>query len=407
MSDILQEHINAINFKSTELAAQLIQDLTSDCQELTTCLAQIPHHVVIGAEHEDRVVSVGEKLSARFLAALLQDHGFESQYVDLSNIINFELSGKKLNQQFYQRLAQAIGERIQLCENKVPILTGFFGLVPGGLLAGCGRGYSDLCAALAAVGTDARELQVWKEVSGVYTAYVLAFFIYALILLIPRSDPRKVPTARLLSSIHPNEANELTYYGSEVLHHFTIEQCIPKIPIRIKNVLEPEGTGTVIFLQNQRNLEPYYEQRPKRPTAVTVKQQITVVNVHSYKKVESPEFLAEICKILAEFSLAVNLFELNECHVSLAVHSKTPFIKGAGVEDQEDLQSQHCDLQHAIESLKEYGAVDVVYNMAILSLIGLQLKRSIGIAGKMFTALGDNNINIEMISQGRIFTQRA
>ncbi len=215
------------------------------------------------------------------------------------------------------------------------------------------------------------------------------------------SDPRKVPTARLLSSIHPSEANELTYYGSEVIHYFTVEQCIPKIPIRIKNVLEPEGSGTVIFLEDQKQVDPYRDQRPKRPTAVTVKQQITVVNVHSYRKVESPEFLAEICKILADYSLAVNLFELNECHVSLAVHSKTPFIKEAGAKNQEDLQSQHQDLQQAIEKLKRYGAVDVVHDMAILSLIGLQLKRSFGIAGKMFTALGDNNINIEMISQGK------
>ena len=214
------------------------------------------------------------------------------------------------------------------------------------------------------------------------------------------SDPRKVPTARLLQSIHPNEANELTYYGSEVIHHFTIEQCIPKIPIRIKNVLEPEGAGTLITLDNEKNADPYRNQRPKRPTAVTVKQQITVVNVHSHRKVESPEFLAEICKILANYSLAVNLFELNECHVSLAVHSKTPFVKGAEAEDQDDIQSQHRDLEQAIEALKDFGTVDVVYNMAILSLIGLQLKRSIGIAGKMFTALGENNINIEMISQG-------
>ena len=214
-------------------------------------------------------------------------------------------------------------------------------------------------------------------------------------------DPQKVPTARLLSSIHPSEANELTFYGSEVIHHFTIEQCIPKIPIRIKNVLEPDGAGTIIFLENREKTDPYHSQRPKRPTAVTVKQQITVVNVHSYRKVESPEFLAEICKILARWSLAVNLFELNECHVSLAVHSKTPFIKGAEAENQDDLYTQHQDLANAIHELKEYGAVDVVHDMAILSLIGLQLKKSIGVAGRMFTALGNNNINIEMISQGK------
>ena len=83
------------------------------------------------------------------------------------------------------------------------------------------------------------------------------------------------------------------------------------------------------------------------------------------------------------------------------MHSQTPFIKGAEAEDPDDLQTQHQDLANAIQELKEYGAVDVVHNMAILSLIGLQLKRSIGIAGRMFTALGDNDINIEMISQGK------
>ncbi|KAL2043975.1 hypothetical protein N7G274_003495 [Stereocaulon virgatum] len=382
VSQILHEHISAVHFKSTELSQRLQRAMTTECRKLSNMLATMPKNGQVSPENEDEVVSVGEKLSAQFLSMLLEDYGVDSEYVDLSDIIHFEvLSG--LNQDFYQDLAQAIGRRIQLCGEKVPVITGFFGRVPGGLLKNCGRGYSDLCAALVAVGLGAQELQVWKEVSGVYTA-----------------DPRKVPTARLLSSIHPNEANELTFYGSEVIHHFTIEQCIPKIPIRIKNVLEPEGAGTIIFLDDRAKTDPYHHQRPKRPTAVTVKQQITVVNVHSHRKVESPEFLAEICKILARWSLAVNLFELNECHVSLAVHSKTPFIKGAEAQDPDDLQIQHQDLANAIQELKEYGAVDVVHNMAILSLIGLQLKRSIGIAGRMFTALGDNNINIEMISQG-------
>lgn len=78
-----------------------------------------------------------------------------------------------------------------------------------------------------------------------------------------------------------------------------------------------------------------------------------------------------------------------------------PIIKGPDDEqDAEDLSNQHKDLQRAIEELSEYGDVDVVKNMVIISLVGLQLKSCIGIAGKLFTALGDNNINIEMISQG-------
>ena len=98
--------------------------------------------------------------------------------------------------------------------------------------------------------------------------------------------------------------------------------------------------------------------------------------------------------------MAFDFFKLDEYYVSLAVHSQTPFIKEVSAEGQEDIQSQYPGLQQPIGELKDYGTVDVVHNTAILSLIGCGLKRSYGITGKLFTALGDNNVNIEMISQG-------
>jgi len=84
---------------------------------------------------------------------------------------------------------------------------GFFGPVPGSLLLQVGRGYTDLLSALLSVSLQAIELQIWKEVDGIFTA-----------------DPRKVPTARLIPVISPDEAAELTYYGSEVVHPFAMEQ---------------------------------------------------------------------------------------------------------------------------------------------------------------------------------------
>jgi aspartate kinase len=86
---------------------------------------------------------------------------------------------------------------------------GFFGPLPPplSLLTTVGRGYTDLLASLCAAGLSAQELQIWKEVDGIFTA-----------------DPRKVPTARLLPMITPEEAGELTFFGSEVVHPFTMEQ---------------------------------------------------------------------------------------------------------------------------------------------------------------------------------------
>lgn len=100
----------------------------------------------------------------------------------------------------YQDLAQGLAQVIQACGDSVPVITGFFGNVPGGLLNTVGRGYTDLCAALVAVGIGAKELQVWKDVDGIFTA-----------------DPRRVRDARLLPSVTPSEAAELTFFGSELL----------------------------------------------------------------------------------------------------------------------------------------------------------------------------------------------
>ena len=330
-------------------------------------------------------MSFGEILSARFMTALLEDHGIAAEFVDLSNIVPLEYQSLELNKNFYEQLASTIGQRIEACHDKVPVITGYFGPVPGGLLRNCGRGYSDLLAALVAVGTSARELQIWKEISGIYTA-----------------NPRQVPTAKFISSIDPAEANELSFYGSEVIHHFTIDHCIPQIPIRIKNVKEPDSPGTLIVKKDASvTKDPYQYLRQKRPTALTTKDSITIVNVHSHRKVGSPEFLAQICAILNKHKLQVDLFELNEMHVSLAVHSQSPFVTGNSPQNLEDVAHEHHrDLQASIQELGTHGTVEVVQNMAIISLIGLELKRSIGIAGRFLTALGDNNINIEMISQG-------
>lgn len=90
---------------------------------------------------------------------------------------------------------------------------------------------------------------------------------------------------------------------------------------------------------------------------------------------------------------------MNQFHISIAVHSKVPII-GNREEQRQDLKDQ--DLQNALHDLREYGEVEDKHDMATLTLVGLQLKKSIGVAGRLFSALGRANINIEMISQGKL-----
>jgi len=399
---ICADHIQAAkhHISSPEILSSLIGQIEEECRDLIVFLEAAQRVGEISSKSKDRIISKGEKLSCRFVAALLQDRGVESQYVDLSEVIKCK-DVRGLDQDFYQDLAAALRCEIEACGERVPVVTGYFGTVPGGLLEKIGRGYTDLCASLVAVGIHAKELQVWKEVDGIFTA-----------------DPRKVPTARLLPTITPAEAAELTFYGSEVIHPFTMEQVIrAKIPIRIKNVMNPRGNGTVIYPDSPAELDPgapghdpklfrtrsssllSQHQRPKRPTAVTIKHSILVINVHSNKRSLSHGFFAKIFSTLDKWRLSVDLISTSEVHVSMALHSESALVSGGG---DDEMKIVDADLRGAVDDLKCYGTVDIIDGMAILSLVGKQMKNMVGIAGKMFSTLGENNVNIEMISQGKL-----
>nr|XP_036583020.1 aspartokinase [Colletotrichum truncatum]KAF6791916.1 aspartokinase [Colletotrichum truncatum] len=384
IDDITKDHVSAVQtfIKDQELKASLEQEIRDECQELVEYIvAARRFNLEVNARSKDRCISFGEKLSCRFMAALLKDLGVAAEYVDLSDTFHYDATSH-LDHSFYQEAATVLRKKILACEDRVPVVTGFFGNVPGSLIDGdIGRGYTDLCAALCAVGLKADELQVWKEVDGIFTA-----------------DPTKVPTARLLHSITPSEAAELTFYGSEVIHHLTMDQVIhasPPIPIRIKNVKNPRGVGTIVIpdpiltaghqIQRSKPTDPSLRQKPKRPTAVTIKDKISVINVHSNKRSISHGFFARVFSILNSNQISVDLISTSEVHVSMAIHAGN---SEAGNFDKARLELEDC------------GDVSVLHDMAILSLVGAEMKNMIGIAGRMFSTLGEHNVNLEMISQG-------
>ncbi|ODV91961.1 hypothetical protein CANCADRAFT_55719 [Tortispora caseinolytica NRRL Y-17796] len=375
--------------KDQQIRSQLEVEINSQCDSLNKILNAAQVIDEISARTRDNVMGVGEKLSCLYMTALLRDYGIPAEFINLDRIVpsDHKSSDEGLSQSFYDTISTRIADLVnEMCPNgEVPVITGYFGLVPGSLLNAVGRGYTDLCAALTASGLQASELQVWKEVDGIFTA-----------------DPRKVPTARLLSTITPEEASELTYYGSEVIHPFTMEQVIRhRIPIRIMNVENPSGNGTVIFPDNEsrhgeetpphpptalsRIASGFFNQTSsKQPTAVTTKHNITVINVHSNKRTLSHGFLASIFATMDKHCLVVDLISTSEVHVSMALHS----------------DSEYQDFHEAVQSLRKLGQVDVIRKMCIVSLVGKQMKQLLGIAGRMFTTLGDAGVNLEMISQG-------
>ncbi|KAF2744425.1 aspartate kinase [Sporormia fimetaria CBS 119925] len=397
---ILKDHVKAATdtIRDPEILKRFSDSVAAEMESLTKILESVQHLEEVTPRAEDKIVSKGEKLSCMYMAALLADRGVPAQFVDLSDIVRWSAPPTGLDETFYKNLSQALAREVEACGDKVPVITGYFGTVPGGILSSVGRGYTDLCAALVAVGVQAEELQIWKEVDGIFTA-----------------DPRKVPTARLLPSVTPSEAAELTFYGSEVIHPFTMEQVIrARIKIRIKNVINPRNSGTVIFpdpdeiderapdkdpklFRTRSSSILSQAQGPKRPTAVTIKRNIVVLNVHSNKRTRAHGFLMNIFSILDKHHLSVDLISSSEVHVSMALHSEIGLLSGGG-EDEYSIAS--ADLQGAVKELGKLGNIDIVPDMAIVSLVGKQLKNMVGISGKFFSVLGDSNVNIEMISQG-------
>ncbi|EPS95608.1 hypothetical protein FOMPIDRAFT_1038452 [Fomitopsis schrenkii] len=395
---IRSEHFTSArsSIHNAAILRELELEIEHDCDSLRSFLFATQVIDEISPRSRDTIIGFGERLSCKVMTAILRDRGIDAEYVSLENIVPLSeeesYSGTEtLGQEFYDRVADAVSERIRQCEPRVPVVTGYFGPVPGSLLRQVGRGYTDLLAALLAAGLAASELQIWKEVDGIFTA-----------------DPRKVPTARLIPIISPEEAAELTYYGSEVVHPFTMEQVIRRrIPIRIKNVENPQGGGTVIHPDPDIDAAPDAEEagipipgtttvfRPmgelhaarderKLPTAVTIKERIVVLNVNSNRKSVSHGFLAGVFGTLDRYGVVVDLISTSEVYVSMAI--------------EDSLEKKLLD--RVVRELKKSGTVTVSRDMAILSLVGKRMRNMVGIAGRMFTTLGDGKVNIEMISQG-------
>jgi len=287
--------------------------------------------------------------------------------------------------------------------------------MPNSLLWCVGRGYSDLCGAMCAAGLTAIEYQIWKEVDGIFTA-----------------DPRKVPSARVLATVTAEEAAELTFFGSEVrskkqyipasetgtwvltllglftqvIHPLTMEQlCKSGIVLRLKNVLSPSGSGTVIYPETGPQVKETVQERPtgvsfmlsngyhgksqsrRRPTAITSKDGLTLINVACNRITRSQSFLTSVFSQLERKGIVPDLVTTSERHVSLAIQAPSDFVVGNRI--VRDLQklgsvsicpfSTLCSRSIIAHRRKQ---VTILENMNIVSVIGQRMRNMVGTASK-------------------------
>eukprot|EP00472_Partenskyella_glossopodia_P009731 CAMPEP_0197524252 /NCGR_PEP_ID=MMETSP1318-20131121/8969_1 /TAXON_ID=552666 /ORGANISM="Partenskyella glossopodia, Strain RCC365" /LENGTH=448 /DNA_ID=CAMNT_0043077167 /DNA_START=263 /DNA_END=1609 /DNA_ORIENTATION=+ len=307
----------------------------------------------------DLIVGTGERLSAGVIAAVLQQEGIPGEFVNLSNIFDkLDASQSGFREIARERISEILTPVLQ--EDKVPVVTGFMGHVEHGILDGIGRGYSDLTSGLIAAASDAAALQVWKESDGIFTG-----------------NPTRLDAARLVYHVTPREAAELTYFGNEVLHPYTMECTIEEdIPVHILNTFKPDSKGTIV--------EPRQKHPSRGVLAISSKKGITMLNISSNKKLGSTSFMNNVFSLAKQHGIKVDLISTSLVNLTFTIHETVT-------------QKQISDF---VNDLDDIGSVSVKKDRAIISAIGEGMKHCRGTAGKMFSCLGEQGINIEMITQG-------
>uniref|UniRef100_A0A7V4XT04 Aspartokinase n=1 Tax=Acidobacterium capsulatum TaxID=33075 RepID=A0A7V4XT04_9BACT len=304
----------------------------------------------------DMVVSYGERISSRMIAAGFAHRGLSSTHVDARRcIITDAQHGRGIPQDalIEERLREHVLPHAQ--EGRVVVMGGFIGSTVEGVTTTLGRGGSDFTAALVGGGLEAESIEIWTDVNGIMT-----------------TDPRMCPEALRVKTISFEEAAELAYFGAKVLHPATILPAVKKnIPVLVLNSRNPQNEGTRITAVAPHCRSPF--------KSIAVKKKLTIIDVVASRMLMSHGYLKAIFDIFDKHKCAVDMVSTSEVSVSLTVDSN------------EKLPEIAADLSKL---------ADVKYEgkKALVCLVGENVRGHNGIAGRVFTAVKD--VNLRMISQG-------
>lgn len=317
----------------------------------------------------DAVSSLGERLSAPLFAAALDELGVRSEALSATElIVTDSCHGGAEPRMDLTRERCKTGLRPLLEKGVVPVVTGFLGATADGVLTTLGRGGSDYSATILGAALGAHEIIIWTDVDGVLTA-----------------DPRLVPEARTIPEVSYREAAELAYFGAKVLHPKTLREVMPAgIPVWIRNSFAPERPGTVITPQG-RSIGGGVK-------ALTAIRDVTLISVGGPGIVGVPDVVGRAFSITSQLRASVLLISQSSsqndiCFIVSASDAK-PTVEALRREFARDLA------HHVVEH------VTVQPGIAIVAAVGENMHGTPGIAGRTFSALGREGINIIAIAQG-------
>jgi aspartate kinase len=305
----------------------------------------------------DYVSSFGERMAVRAIADYFTRSGLKARAHDVWDL------GFVTDSNF--GVARPVAEWEPDCQravaalpaDEVAIVTGFVGKNAAGDITTVGRNGSDLTASLLGAALAADEVQIWSDTDGVLTA-----------------DPSVVAAARNIPAMRFDEAAELAYFGSRVLHPSTLLPAMRSdIPVRVLNTNRPEHHGTVIEKSAVAN--------PHAATSIAYKERQSVLVLRTTRMFAQSGYLARVFEILGKHGVDVDVITTSEVSISLT-------------------SGNRAELEAATADLRGCGEIELQHGKTILAIVGQHMPERPGLGATILQGIADVGVNVEMVSYG-------
>jgi len=367
---LVEKHVatatKAIKNKSIQKEVEQVIKKTVD--ELEKVLTGIFYVGEITPKSRDYVLSFGERLSAPIVWGALRDiklptQCFTGKEAGIVTDANFGEASPLMNvtaHQVQERLAPLLEKKV------VPVVTGYIAATQDGVVTTLGRGGSDYTATILSVALAADEVWIWTDVDGIMT-----------------TDPKIIQSAKMLPQLSYGEAAEMAIFGAKAMHPSALEPVIEaQIPVRIRNVFNPENSGTLIANGQETKSTEVVK-------AAALIRDVAMINIRGAAMVGAPGSYSKVFDVLGKSNINVMMVSaaVSEANISLIIRRSL-------------LGRTLSTLEIALIGGGLVSEITAEDDVCVVAAMGANMKGTLGVASRIFTAMAQKGINIRMIAQG-------
>ena len=369
IDEIFIKHLDIINlFISKKSEGELITFIKNELSKAEKLLRGISLVKEITPNIYSKIIVTGEILSSKLINEIFISEKLNSRLVDGNDLIY--ISGDIQNHLIdWGKTRKKVKQLFNQNSFHINVIPGFICKNENGDLSTLGRGGSDFSASIIANLLDAKSLEIWTDVSGVYTA-----------------NPKIVSQARPIKKISYHEAMELSHFGAKVIYPPTVQPLInKKIELKIKNTFSPENKGTLISNSVKKSNGQIVK-------GITFIDKVSILCIEGSGMIGIPGYSKRFFEVISNSNINIIMITQASSEHSICVAlRKEDAKKGKKLIEKEFLS----EIQ-----LKKIDPIKLEENLVNIAIVGDKMKDHQGISGKMFSSLGLNNVNIRAIAQG-------